>query len=240
MPEDVRLPDDVESLAAFLREEGVPAGARILDVPCGIGRRALGLARVGYRVTAVDANEIAIDAARARIPDGARARLTYAASPRDHLPGLPQAEGFDAILCLDHAIDQDDAGIDARCLSRLHGHAEGGCPLVVEFLNRDFLASRPRSFAFHVLGNVEQHEFRRFDPVAGVLHLERKVYERSGENLRFRTQSEAALRLHPPHEVGQLLDRAGWRSVSFYGGWDRTPVASDRQKLVAVGHPARD
>jgi len=56
MPEDVRLPDDVESLAAFLREEGVPAGARILDVPCGIGRRALGLARVGYRVTAVDAN----------------------------------------------------------------------------------------------------------------------------------------------------------------------------------------
>src|SRR3989304_319577 len=47
MLEDGRLPDDVESLAAFLREEGVPAGARILDGPCGIGRGGLRVWRGG-------------------------------------------------------------------------------------------------------------------------------------------------------------------------------------------------
>src|SRR5256712_9947028 len=36
---------------------GLRPGARVLDSPCGFGRHAVALARLGYKVTGVDFNE---------------------------------------------------------------------------------------------------------------------------------------------------------------------------------------
>ena len=232
--------DDSEAIVAFLRAEGIPSGASILDVPCGIGRRALRLAKAGHPVVAVDPNEIGIDAARRRVPEDLRPRLTYAAAPRMGLPNLAPGETFDVILSLDHSIGRGGEEDDVGFLTRLTAHATEAGRLVLDFLSRDYIASRPRPFAFHVIGNIERHEFRRFDPVSGILHLEWNFYERTGDDLTFRTNSSVDLRLVPPHEVAWMLERAGWRVSAFYGGWDRAPVTEGRRKIVLVAHPARD
>src|SRR5256886_9878700 len=100
----VRPPlEDVEAIRTFLEEEGVAHGAHLLDVPCGIGRRAVGLAEAGFEVTAVDPNEMGIAAATERIPDAVANRLHFATAPRDSLPGLPAGGRVDAVLCLCHA-----------------------------------------------------------------------------------------------------------------------------------------
>ena len=226
--------EEPDSLVGFLEQEGVPRGARLLDVPCGVGRRAIALAHAGFHVVAVDPNEVGIGAARQRIPREAQVLLTFAAAPREALPGLPAQEQFDAILCLDHALTRGSVDEDVAFLSRIARHMKAEGRLILDFLNRDFFASRPRPFAFHVLGRVEQHEFRRFDPVSGTLHFEWKFYERTGDDLRYRTSSSAALRLIPPDAVTDLLCRAGFRVLSVYGGWDRTPMREDRRKFQIV------
>lgn len=52
-------------LALVLEEFGVPRGSRILDAACGIGTQSLGLAQLGYHVTASDISPAAITRARA-------------------------------------------------------------------------------------------------------------------------------------------------------------------------------
>src|SRR3989442_4343762 len=53
----VRPPlEDVEAIRMFLEKEGIAPGAHLLDVPCGIGRRTVGLLQAGYQVPAVDPN----------------------------------------------------------------------------------------------------------------------------------------------------------------------------------------
>jgi SAM-dependent methyltransferase len=52
-------------LASVLQEFGVSAGAEILDAACGIGTQALGLAHLGYQVTASDLSPAAVARARA-------------------------------------------------------------------------------------------------------------------------------------------------------------------------------
>src|SRR6266704_7016755 len=144
----VRPPlEDVEAIRTFLEEEGVAHEAHLLDVPCGIGRRAVGLAEAGFEGTAVDPNEMGIAAATERIPDALVKRLHFATASRDSLPGLAAGTRFEAILCLDHALGRGSTADDTAFLRRLAAHArrpEGR--LVLDLLNRDFFAARRRPF----------------------------------------------------------------------------------------------
>ncbi len=207
-------------------------------MPCGIGRRARDLAARGFRVTAVDANRVAMDALRRRTPKGLADRLECHTTPRESLPGpLPKA-GFDAVLTLDHALGRGTAAEDGVFLGRLREAAAPGAPLLLDLLNRDFFAARPRPFAYHILGDIEQHEFRAFDPATGRLELTWRFYEREGMDLRFRSASSSSLRLLAPHEVEGLLRDAGWEAQAWFGGYAKERVSADRRKLLVVARPA--
>jgi len=235
----VRPPlEDVEAIRMFLQEEGIALGAHLLDAPCGIGRRAIGLAESGYEITAIDTNEIGIAAAKERIPAAIANRLHLAAVPRDAMPGISAGTRFDAILCLDHALGRGSTADDVAFLRRLEAHARPGGKLILDFLNRDFFASRPRPFAFHTIGSLEQHEFRSFDPVTSALRLEWKFYERVGENLKHRTDSSAELVLLTPRDLAAILGQSGWRMVGAWGGWHREAVTADHRKLIVLATPA--
>jgi SAM-dependent methyltransferase len=227
-----------EEVAAFLGAAGIVPPAKILDVPCGIGRRAFALAERGYRVTAVDPNEVAVHALKGRAPMELASRLEFRHAARDTLPGPPISEEFQAILCLDHAVGRDAVEGDAAFLRRLRGHLAPAGLLLLELMHRDFFASRPRPFAYHVVGDVEQHEFRSFDPLSGVLTLTWRLYQREGPNLRFRGGSSARLNLLAPEEARQLLETSGWHVQAMYGGWNQEPVSPDRRKLILVARPA--
>lgn len=221
---------EVSDIAEFLARHGVCGDARILDVPCGLGRRAFGLAERGYRVTAVDANAIGIDAARSRVPRRLRERLLFEALPREAWPG--PGGPFAVVLCLDHALGRGSAGEDASFLTRLRASVAPGGLLVLEVLHRDFFTLRPKPFAFHVLGSMEQHEFRIFDPATGMLEFSWRFYERDGESLKHRAASSLRLRLLTPHEVRELCEDAGWRVEGVSGGWRDEPVKPERRHLV--------
>jgi len=230
--------EDVESIRMFLQEERIAPTAHLLDVPCGIGRRTVGLAEAGFDVTAVDPSEMAIQAAKERIPDSITDRLHFLAAPRDALPGLSAGIRFEAILCLDYALDRGPMTDQVAFLDRLATHVGSEGRLILDLLNRDFFASRPRPFAFHTIGSLEQHEFRSFDPATGVLRLEWKFYERVGQDLKHRTDSSAELILLTPRDLAASLSQAGWRMVGVWGGWRREAVTADHRKLIVLATPA--
>jgi SAM-dependent methyltransferase len=231
------LLEETESIRAFLQDEGIATGARLLDVPCGIGRRAVGLAEAGYVVVAVDPNEVGIAAAKRRVPPAIADRLTLTSAPRETLPGLPPDTTFDAVLCLDHALGRGPAADDTAFLRRLSNHVRPDGLLVLDLLNRDFFASRRRPFAFHTIGSMEQHEFRSFDPIAGVLRLDWKFYEHVGDDLKHRTDSFAELTLLTPRDLAMSFKESGWRLVGTWGGWRRETVNADHGKLIVLARP---
>ena len=225
-------------MADFLIRHGVPREGRILDVPCGIGRRALGLAEHGFRVVAVDANAVEIEGAKARVPAAVRQALRYETVPAPEWPGLPAGERFDAILCFDHALYRTPDPTGGGLLPRLRDRLAPGGVLLLELLHRDFFETHPRPFAFHVLGALEQHEFRELDPETGELTLRWTFYERAGENLRHRMDSSAAYSLPTPAQVRERLAAADLRTEQVLGGSGDEPVSADRRKLLFVARAA--
>lgn len=90
------------ALEVLLRDYGVVPGDEVLDVACGIGTQALGLAARGYAVTASDLSVGAITRARR---EARRRGLDIDPSVADMRRAHEHhASGFDAVLCADNSL----------------------------------------------------------------------------------------------------------------------------------------
>jgi SAM-dependent methyltransferase len=96
-------------LAAILeRECGRPDEIRMLDCACGIGTQALGLARLGFRVSGCDVSPRAVE--RARLEASQRGvKLQVSVANMLHLDCLKDS-GFDAVICMDNALPHLENG----------------------------------------------------------------------------------------------------------------------------------
>ncbi|HWQ52894.1 MAG TPA: class I SAM-dependent methyltransferase [Bryobacteraceae bacterium] len=84
------------------RECGPAASVRVLDCACGIGTQALGLARLGFRVTGSDLSPRAVERARREAAARGLAVPLYVADMLQ-LESVPET-GFDAVVCMDNAL----------------------------------------------------------------------------------------------------------------------------------------
>jgi SAM-dependent methyltransferase len=84
------------------RECGRPNTTRVLDCACGIGTQALGLAKLGFRVSGCDVSHRAVD--RARL-EASRRSFELELSVADMLDlNSFEDSGFDALVCIDNAL----------------------------------------------------------------------------------------------------------------------------------------
>lgn len=101
-------PESTRADVAFLqRALGLEAGARVLDVPCGLGRHSLELAASGFRITGVDLSREAIEEARANAATRGLAVDWQVADMRE----LPWEGKFDGAFCFGNSFGYlDPAG----------------------------------------------------------------------------------------------------------------------------------
>jgi SAM-dependent methyltransferase len=91
-----------EALAGVIRERWGNGRLSILDAACGIGTQALGLAALGYRVTACDVSAAAVDRAAREARDRGLAIRCSVADMR-HL-AVHHGEQFDVVIACDNAV----------------------------------------------------------------------------------------------------------------------------------------
>lgn len=90
-------------LGAILERECGPASTvKILDCACGIGTQALGLAKLGFQVTASDLSPFAAERTRMEAEKRGLSVRTFVADMLD-LTVIPD-RGFDAVICMDNCL----------------------------------------------------------------------------------------------------------------------------------------
>jgi glycine/sarcosine N-methyltransferase len=84
------------------RKCGLTSAARILDCACGIGTQALGIARLGFRVSGCDVSPAAVQ--RARLEASQRSlNIHFSVANMLDLTRLGDSH-FDAVICMDNAL----------------------------------------------------------------------------------------------------------------------------------------
>lgn len=189
----------------------VPAGGRLLDIGCGAGREALGLARAGFRVTGIDVAPGMVAAARA---NAARAGLAIAFRVQDVVDlDEPPASYAGAYLgCTLHHVPGRARRVDA--LRRIRRALAPGGVLILAVLYRRPrpLLSRSRFVdALRRVGRWLPGGWRLSEPGDGWM---RDVSEASDPREPIFFHDYAG-----PAEVRSELEEAGFAPAEVEPGW---------------------
>jgi len=231
---------EAKAIATLLKRHGLADGGTILDAPCGIGRHAIHLARMGYKVAGLDLSPLYIDRAnhyRQKLNVGDRLELKVG----DLRTVGTEFRGrrFDAAINMWQSLGYWDEGTDETILRQLHDLTSETGLLIVDVLNRDNLVKHMTSFGLTRFDDgTEQHEMRRLDYETSRLDLIWEFYRREGEDLKHRSTARVRFRVYALHELRDLLRRAGWKAVDEVGSFALEPVTAEKKRLIVVASKA--
>jgi ubiquinone/menaquinone biosynthesis C-methylase UbiE len=221
------LEQDRREVARLLDVIGLPAGSRVLDVPCGQGRHAHLLAEAGFDVTALDYSRHLLAKARLR---GTGPRLRYVRGDMRRMPARWTGR-FGAVLNLftsfgffaEPADDRRTLAEFARVLAPggllvWHGADRDG--VMARFLTRDWWQTQD--------GTLVAQE-RSFDAVSGVLTVT-SIW--SGK--RVRGAREHRIRLYTPSRLAELCADVGLLVEANFDGFSDRPLTRRTSEMMLV------
>ncbi len=227
------LERDRRDVARVIEVLGLPAGSKILDVPCGQGRHAHPLAEAGFNVTGLDYSADLLRRAKGR---GTGSRLRYS---RGDMRTLPRAwtGKFDAVLNLFTSFGffshpADDAQVIhefARVLKPggtllWHGGSRDG--VVSGFISRDWWMARG--------GTMIGHE-RSFDPLSGLLTVRTTV-----KGSRKAVERQHQIRLYTATRLAELCLDAGLVVEQAWEGMLERPLRRKSSEMMLLARKESD
>jgi SAM-dependent methyltransferase len=220
-----RTREEVDFIDAAL---GLPPGAAVLDLACGIGRHAIGMALRGYRVTGVDFNARYLEIAA---EDAARAGATVEWKQGD-MRELPFPGGFAAaysyFTSFGYYTDaENDAvlGLIARAL-------DPGGRFLLDMANRDWVLTHPQQRTWNSYPNDTL--------VMEEVSLDLRTSRVTSRQILIPPQGGAQvvktfdLRVYTCAELTALMERHGLVVREVWGGPDRSPYSTESRRLVML------
>ena len=198
-------------LDRLFRENGIEKSASLLDCACGIGTQAIGLAALGYDVTASDISHGELAEARRRAKENGVA-IRFACADFRALSET-FSETFPIIICMDNALPHMLTHEDlARAIGSITGQlAEGGL-FIASIRDYDDLLTRKPPYSppyIHKTGSGQRVSFQTWEWEGDIYHLTQYIID-DGATLqagKFQCAYRAARRA----EFTELLTERGCR-----------------------------
>lgn len=207
--------DQATILDGIFRSYGISRNTRVLDCACGIGTQAIGLAALGYAMSASDisANELQ-EAARRAEERGLSLRLAQAdfRALDDAFP-----ETFDAVIAMDNALPHMLTADDlAAAVASIVGRVRSGGIFVASIRDYDHLLTmRPTHSTpyIHKSSEGQRVSFQTWDWTDDIYHLTQYIIEDEGTLTV--SKFACAYRATRRDELDELLHDAGCSDVSW-------------------------
>ena len=235
--------EDAVAISSYLAEEGLK-GCKVLDVPCGIGRVAVPLARLGFDVTGIDLSPhlIAVAERKAAQFKVAAGRARFLVGDMRDLSERLEPGGFDAALnvftSIGYGSEEDDLRFfrEARAVTRM-----GGLLLISGLRNRDYIARNPSQNVYEESKKLLVLDTYSFDSARSRERGLWRFYLKQGEKrvLKFAGEFPVDIRVYSPHELVPRLEATGWSVKETYESFTtRSPYRTDSPVYALVAKAA--
>ena len=206
----------------------LPEKGEVLDLACGFGRHAIGMAALGYRVTGVDFNprylEIAAaDAAAAGVP------VTWRTGDMRTLADTRAYDGAYSFFTSFGYFEDDD---NERVLANVARALRPRGRFLLDVANRDWLLTHPqqRTWTQREDGALLMEE-TQLELVSSRVRSRQLLLQPEGGT---QVTKEFSLRTYTCAELSALLRRHGFTVREALGGADREPYSESSRRLVLL------
>jgi SAM-dependent methyltransferase len=206
------------------------ASARVLDVPCGVGRHALELAGRGFDVTGVDATEAYLDVARERAREAGPQTDANVEFVEADMREFCRPETFDALVNVYTSFGYfEDRADDERTARNFYDSLVPGGTLVMSLTSKEVLAGKFEKRTWGERDGTYVLEEREVTDDWNWME-NRWLVVADGEVREFTVSH----RLYSAYELTQLLERVGFGEVSVYGDLDGADYDESAERLVVL------
>jgi SAM-dependent methyltransferase len=205
-PSSAQIARQVDFIEASL---GLSKGATILDVGCGLGLHSIELTKRGYLVVGLDLSLAMITrAAEAAQEQSLKINFVHADIREMEFDGA-----FDGVISLGTTFGFFDEEANRDVLARLLHALRPGGRLLLDVVNRDYVASLQPNLVWFEGDDcvcMEESDFNYFN---SRLSVKRTMMREDGRQ----SNAEYSLRLYSLHELGQLMQQLGLRVIEVSG-----------------------
>ena len=222
-----RIADAEEQIAKALALTKA-SGKFVLDLCCGPGRCGIALAKKGFSVTGVDKTKYLLDKARANAR-AARVKIEWV---QKDMRDFVRPDSFAPVLSMFTSFGYFyDKREDIVVLEKVFASLQPGGAFLIELLGKERLAKILQPTVSTLLPDgtlmVERHEI--FDDWTRIRN--EWVLVRNGKAKSFHFHHT----IYSGQELRDLMQRAGFVSVTLHGNLNGDTYGPNAERLVAVG-----
>ncbi len=220
----------IEELAGTLE------GKSILDVGCGSGELAAGMAGKGALVTGIDLNDALLNQARTNY---GHEKITWRKANMLHIARLFGRNKFNLVVCMGNTLVHLLNPMQMRdFFSGVRTVLKPGGILVLQMLNYDRVF-KENITALPLIDRDELKFERIYEFIEGsreIRFLTRLTLKATGEVI----ENKAYLLGIGHTDLLQLMDIAGMQEIELYGDFDRRPFTGEQMPLVVISRKPGD
>jgi ubiquinone/menaquinone biosynthesis C-methylase UbiE len=223
-------PERARSEVDFVIEAlGLRPGQHVLDLCSGQGRHAVLLAAAGLEVTALDLSLEYLDIALKAAREADVAFQTVHADMRE----IPFTDRFDAVINMFSSFGYlESEAEDARVLAAIERCLKPGGLVLLDLLNRDWVVTNYIQNEWHADEDGTIYlEHRELDLTTSRNHVTFTALSPDGSR---REIGGHHIRLYTLREVIMMLEAAGLRYETVYGGFAGEPFGIGTRRMIVV------
>jgi ubiquinone/menaquinone biosynthesis C-methylase UbiE len=227
--------EEAKLLSELFEERGLKK-CRVLDVPCGIGRVAVPLARLGYDVAGVDISPyfVRIAGQKAR-HSGVAKRTSFMVGSMKEVGSLFTDGQFDAAMNVFTSIGFGSENDDLAFFKGLRRVVrKGGLFVIGRLASRDSIFSHFSANIYDETDRLVVLQQNELDIQGSRLKSRWRFYRKVGDSLRYATESSVDLRLYSPHELVTMLKDADWKVTKVYDSLTNRQQYSPDSRGMAI------
>lgn len=206
--------------------------SKVLDSACGTGQDLIMFHGMGVEVFGSDLSDAMLAQARKNIAQ-AQVQIPIQKADYGELPKHYDAQ-FDALVCLSNSINEPLEDTETlRALRSMRAVLRGGGILVFDQGQTDASMRNPPCFA----PVVNNRDFTRlfvmeYSGHVQTVHILDFIHTEDQYDFKHAT---VRIRIRLQDSWTAILGQAGFRSVSFFGGWDGSPYDKESSgRLIGV------
>jgi SAM-dependent methyltransferase len=205
-----------------------PAGAEVLDLACGLGRHAIGMAKRGYRVTGVDFNPRYLEIAS---EEASRAGVDVRWMVGD-MRALQFERAFDAAYSFFTSFGYFSDVENERVVAHIARALRPGGRFLIDMANRDWLLTHAhqRTWSPQPDGGLLMEEATLTLRTSRVTSRLTLIPPQGGA----RVTKEFDLRLYTCAELSAIFERHGLAVKDVWGGIDRGAHTTESRRLIVL------